>query len=61
MAQVKASAVYEPRPDATPEAEVNVLANVYRFILDCHAKQEGGPATAPTDAMKGSKHDRVST
>ena len=27
------------RPDATPEAELNVLANVYRFILDCHAKK----------------------
>jgi hypothetical protein len=52
---------YIQRPDATPEAELNVLANVYRFILDCHAKQEGGPATAPTDAMKGSKHDRAST
>ena len=31
---------YIQRPDATPEAESNVLANVYRFILDCHAKQE---------------------
>jgi hypothetical protein len=30
---------YTPRPDATPEAELNVLANVYRFILDCHAKK----------------------
>ena len=39
MAQVKASVVYEPRPDATPEAKLNVLANVYRFILDCHAKK----------------------
>jgi hypothetical protein len=28
-----------PRPDVTPEAELNVLANVYRFILDCHAKK----------------------
>jgi hypothetical protein len=31
--------IYTPRPDATPDAELNVLANVYRFILDCHAKQ----------------------
>jgi hypothetical protein len=30
---------YTPRPDATPEPELNVLANVYRFILDCYAKK----------------------
>jgi hypothetical protein len=30
---------YTSRPDATPEAELSVLANVYRFILDCHAKK----------------------
>jgi hypothetical protein len=30
---------YAPRSEATPEAELNVLANVYRFILDCHAKK----------------------
>ncbi len=35
---------YTFRSDATPEAEVNVLANVYRFILDCHAKREAAEA-----------------
>ena len=30
---------YTPRPDATPEGELNALASVYRFILDCHAKK----------------------
>jgi hypothetical protein len=30
---------YTPRSDATPEGELNMLANVYRFILDCHAKK----------------------
>jgi hypothetical protein len=39
MAQVRASVLYEPRSDTTPEAELNALANVYRFILDCHAKK----------------------
>ena len=24
---------YSPRPDTTPEAEVNALASVYRFLL----------------------------
>ena len=33
------SITYAPRSEATPEAELNVLANVYRFILDCHAKK----------------------
>jgi hypothetical protein len=30
---------FTSRADATPEAESNVLANVYRLVLDCHAKQ----------------------
>ena len=30
---------YTSRTGATAEAELNVLANVYRFILDCHAKK----------------------
>ena len=29
---------YVSHPDATPKAELEVLANVYRFILDCRAK-----------------------
>jgi hypothetical protein len=44
----KPSVTYMPRPDATPEAEVNMLANIYRFILDCHAKKEAAePAPKP--------------
>ena len=27
------SLTYTPRPDTTPEAEVNALASVYRFLL----------------------------
>jgi hypothetical protein len=39
---------YICRPGATPEAEVSVLANVYRFILDCHAKKMAAePAPEP--------------
>jgi hypothetical protein len=29
--------VYSPRPDATPENELNALACVYRFVLERHA------------------------
>ena len=52
--------VYTSHPDATPEGELNALANVYRLILDCHAKKEatlpGGP-----DARKENPHDSGNT
>ena len=51
---------YAPRPDATPEGELNALASVYRFILDCHAKPKavGVTSTNGDDAMKGPlKHE----
>ena len=46
--------VYTPRSDAAPEAELVALASVYRFILDCRAKKEGGPPTTPKDDIKES-------
>jgi len=49
---------YAPRPDTTPETEISALGNVYRFILDCHAKKEATPTSRPEDA-KGSQHDRA--
>jgi len=50
MAQLRASVVYEPRSDTTPEAELNALANVYRFILDCHAKKIAAEPDSCNDA-----------
>jgi hypothetical protein len=41
---------YTSRPDATPEAELNVLANIYRFILDCHAKKIAAEPHSCNDA-----------
>jgi hypothetical protein len=35
---------YTQRSDATSEDEVAALRNIYRFIIDCHAKKE---ATRP--------------
>ncbi len=52
---------YTSRPDATPEAELNVLANVYRFILGCHAKKKGGPAKTALDDRKGLEDDPATT
>jgi hypothetical protein len=44
--------IYTPRSDATPEAELSTLANVYKFVLDCHAKQEAAPDSRPDDAER---------
>jgi hypothetical protein len=46
---------YISRPDATPEAEVNVLANVYRFILDRHAKKKAAEPAPEPDGRDGTK------
>jgi len=56
MAQLRASVVYEPRSDTTPEAELNALANVYRFILvDCHAKKMAAELAPEPDGRNGTK------
>jgi hypothetical protein len=43
--------VYTPRPEAASE-EVSVLANLYHFIINCHAKKEAAPESRPEDARK---------
>jgi hypothetical protein len=53
MAQLKASVVYEQRPGAIPEAELNVLAHIYRFILDCHAKKMAAGTAPEPDGRDG--------
>ena len=63
MAQLRASVVYEPRSDTTPEVEVNALANVYRFILDCHAKKmaaEPAPESGSRDVASITNGKEVS-
>jgi hypothetical protein len=44
--------VYRPREDASAEAELSALVNVYRFVLDCRAKKEAAPESRPDDARK---------
>ena len=34
--------IYTSRPDATPEAELNALANVYRYVLFDSQARRGG-------------------
>lgn len=48
---------YAPHPDATPEAELNTLASVYRFVL-AKKNAAGVTSTNGDDAKKGSlKHE----
>jgi hypothetical protein len=49
--------IYTPHPDATPQDELNVLANVYRFVVDWHAKTEAACGSGLDNEAKESKHD----
>lgn len=55
MAQVRANVLYEPRSDTTPEVELNALANVHRFILDCHAEKMAAEPAPEPDGRDGTK------
>ena len=51
---------YAARADATTETELSAVANVYRFVLDCHAKKDAAGVTSTNgDDAKGSQHDRA--
>jgi hypothetical protein len=43
---------YAPRPDATPEAELAVLAAVYRFVLVDSQSTRGGSHDVTNDLTK---------
>jgi hypothetical protein len=47
---------YAPRPDATAEAEISALANVYRFVLDWRARKEATRPGSPNDAERDLEH-----
>ena len=50
--------VYVQREGITPRAELSALVAVYRYVLDCHTKNEAAPEGRP-DAMEGSSDDRA--
>jgi hypothetical protein len=51
----KPAVIYTPRPDATPEAELNVLANVYAYLIKSHhSKKAAKPVQLRTGEAKGS-------
>jgi hypothetical protein len=50
--------LYAARAGATSESEISTLANIYKFVLACHAKKEATRSGSPDDA-KGSYNDRA--
>jgi hypothetical protein len=43
---------YTPRLDATPEAKISALANVYGYVLACRAKKEAAHPGSPDDGTE---------
>ena len=50
----KMSLTYARCSEATPEAELSVLANVYKFVLE---RKEAAPRQSRPDAAKEIKND----
>jgi hypothetical protein len=51
---------YTPRPDATPEGELNALANIYKFVLDsAHKNAAGRTTTNGGDEKERSRYDSL--
>jgi hypothetical protein len=50
--------VYTPHPDVTSETETEILASVYRYVLQCHERREaagkvGGDENVPGAGRAG--------
>ena len=49
---------YTPRPDATPEGELDALVGIYKFVLECHAsKKAADPTGDPNEAKEDKDFD----
>jgi hypothetical protein len=53
--------IYKARLGAAREAEQDVLATVYRFILNCHEGKKAPPESRPDDAKERFKDDSSAT
>ena len=51
-----AGVTYSPREDAPPESELDTLAAVYAFILQCHANKKAAGTNGGEDDGKGANH-----
>jgi hypothetical protein len=50
---------YSVRSGTSPEMELSTLANIYRFILGCHAKKKAAPESRPEDPERRSDEIRA--
>jgi hypothetical protein len=50
---------YIPRPDVTPERELEALAAAYRFVLDCHKRKEEAALASRSDGEKEKSNDEL--
>ena len=51
---------YTAHPDATPEGELNALANIYKFVLDSvHKNAASRTTTNGGDEKERSKYDSL--
>jgi hypothetical protein len=44
--------IYVPRPGATPEAQLNALAEIYKFVLFDSQARKGGPHDLTSGSTK---------
>ena len=49
---------YASLPDTTEDKESRTLGDVYRFVLDCHAKNEAAPESRLDDAKESKNVSR---
>ena len=57
MEQPSSSIFYVPCADVTPEAEISVLANIYRYAIDSTKKRGRLPDKSGPDDGTKSKED----
>jgi len=47
---------YASRPDATPESELDALADVYAFVLEARTKKRAAVPSGPENGVKEDEH-----
>jgi len=51
----RARITYTPRANATPESELDALAAIYKFVLECHARRKAADPTGDPNEAKEDK------
>ena len=50
---------YQPRPDATPESELDALVAVYAFVLEAHATKKAAAPSGREDDVRKEKDAHI--